>query len=633
VIDHDNDYREILEVRKTKRLTLCKILLCISIVFLLVFGLLSVQDGLHLFGGLLLFCMLVGCISLFLLHHKKQLKLPVYLLNGELMVLAVILLVTGGVENTGMLWLYPLLAFNIFINRFWSAVLLYAVFFVFSCLLLFTPLSSFLLTSYSLVESIRFEFSLLALYLVCLATLKSEERAYESLLQMYNDDIRQLAYFDALTELPNRHSFILNLTAAIQQAEQSKHNLALLYIDLDNFKQVNDIYGHEAGDRLLLAFSQQLKQVVRATDIDSEHDMHGIARLGGDEFVVMLENIESPTIANVVAQRILNIFEQGVIVAGANKPVCASIGISVYPHDATLPAQLLRYADLAVYEAKNKGRNRLEFYTQELSYAIKRRQHIESCLKLALEQDLLSLAYMPIFKSSNLELVAVEVLVRCQHLALDGIGPEEFIPVAEKSDLIKKIDLWVLEHSLVNMVKLQQDTHFNGRFSINISGIELLSEYFPSKVQSLLAKYHVAPSCIELEITETALVHDDGRGIEMLKQLRELGVSLALDDFGTGYTAFNQLVHYPVDCLKIDRSFVTDLNSEHHARNKMVAFIHRLANLYQLRVVAEGVETKKQLEYLQQIECELVQGSYLSEPLALQQLIELIGPGQHHLQG
>jgi len=633
VIEQKQEYREILKLRQIKRLMLCKILLCISIVFLLVFGLLSIQSFSYVFGAMLLACMVVGCISLYLLHYKSDLKLPVLLLNIEFFLLAIVLLVTGGVEDTGMLWLYPLLAFNIFVNRFWPAALLYGSFLVLSTLLLFTPLSGLLLTSYSLIESIRFECTLLALYLVCLAALKSEESGYDSLLQIYNDDVQHLAFFDSLTELPNRRSFTLNLDTALQQAQKDHHNLALLYIDLDNFKQINDIYGHDVGDRLLLAFARQLKEVVRATDIDNAETMHGIARIGGDEFVVMLKNIESPAIAKVVGERILNIFERGVVVAGTKKPVYASIGIAIYPSDTTSSDELLHHADLAMCEAKNKGRNRLEFYTEQINQQIHHRQYIEDALKLALEQDLLSLVFMPIFNSSSLEIAAIEVLVRCQNLAAQDIGPEQFIPIAEKSDLIQKIDLWVLENSFINIAKLQQQTNFKGRFSINISGVELLSESFPLKVQALLTRYDIAPSTIELEITETALVLDDKKGIAMLKQLRVLGLSLALDDFGTGYTAFNQLLRYPVDCLKIDRSFVADLSSEHHARNKMVAFINSLANLYQLRVVAEGVETQQQLEYLQQIQCELVQGCYLSQPVVFERLVELLGSERHHSLG
>jgi EAL domain-containing protein (putative c-di-GMP-specific phosphodiesterase class I) len=273
-----------------------------------------------------------------------------------------------------------------------------------------------------------------------------------------------------------------------------------------------------------------------------------------------------------------------------------------------------------MYEAKRNGRNRFEFYSEEIAKKLRERHHISENLKLALQQNLFSLVYMPLYDCETLEVVGIEVLLRYEKLILEGIGPDLFIPVAEKTNLIKEIDLWVIENSIIDLIELQSKDNFKGKLCINISGVELQNELFPTQVRALFEKYHVVPSTIEFEITETAFVLNSEKSIVILEELRNLGVSLALDDFGTGYTAFSQLIHYPADCLKIDRSFVDALFSNSAPLNKMVPIIKSLAELYELRVVAEGVETKEQLEYLQSIGCDWVQGYFLSRPLPLFEL-------------
>jgi diguanylate cyclase (GGDEF)-like protein len=534
------------------------------------------------------------------------------------------LLITGGKSNTGILWVYPIVAINLFINRFWPAVFVFCIFSVASILLLFTPLSSLLMTSYSLTEAIRFMLTMLALNSICLAALRSEEQAYQTIMRLHEDDIRQMAYYDTLTGLPNRWSFKTNLERALTRAGKDKQHIGLLYIDLDNFKQVNDQYGHEAGDRLLLKFSERLWESIRPTDQFFKPQTESLARLAGDEFVVLLPDIKEPLEASAVATRILNIFEGGFDVDGVTHMIYASIGIAVYPDDATEPANLLHHADMAMYDAKHNGRNCFRFFTQRIAETLHERQRIEKGLKLALSKELFSLVYMPIFDCKDNTIAAIEVLLRCQSPELEGLGPDQFIPVAEATGLIKDIDLWVLNNALQALVILQSDHHFKGKVCINISGVELHNEQFPAQVKSQLDHHKVAPEDVELEVTETAFVAGDTACLETLKALDELGVSLALDDFGTGYTAFNQLIHYPADCLKIDRSFVNDLFSEREARNKMVMFIQNLAKLYELRVIAEGVETEAQFTYLKDLGCDWAQGYYLSRPLPWDDLLKLL---------
>ncbi|GEA01314.1 hypothetical protein KUL17_02110 [Alteromonas sp. KUL17] len=514
-----------------------------------------------------------------------------------------------------MLWIYPIAAINLFINRFWPAVVVFCIFSITSILLLFTPLSSLLMTSYTLVEAIRFILTTLALNLICLAALRSEEQSYETIIKLHDDDIRQMAFYDTLTGLPNRWNFKTNLQRVIDRATKDKQKVGLLYIDLDNFKQVNDQYGHEMGDKLLLKFSEELWSEIRPSDHVLKPQEESIARLAGDEFVVLLPNIKDAFDAGTVATRILNIFDGGFEVDGITHLTYASIGIAVFPDDTAEPSELLHYADTAMYDAKQNGRNCFRFFTKEIADTIKQRQQIESGLRASLENDQFTLAFMPIFDCDNDDIVAVEVLLRCKAPELEDIGPDQFIPVAESTGLIKEIDLWVLEHALQSLVVLQQQHYFTGKMCINISGVELHNENFPPLVKRLLETHEVNPCSVELEVTETALVAGDKACLETLNALNELGVSLALDDFGTGYTAFSQLIHYPAHCLKIDRSFVSDLFSEKEPRSKMVLIIQNLAELYGLRVIAEGVETEEQLNYLKRHGCDWAQGYFLSRPL------------------
>lgn len=624
MIHKDESAREMLEVRAERRLLLCKIISVIGTAFLLVLGVISIKNEMMVLGSILLSCLLIGNFNLYLLYRIANIELSVHILNGILFTLSLTLLFTGGVENTGIYWVYPILAINLFINRFRSAVLLYGTFLIVSSLLLFTPLSEFLLTSYSLTVAIRFELTLIALYLICLTALYSQESAYNTIIKLHDEDIRKLAYYDSLTGLPNRWHIKTTLTRLLKRKSTDKQQVGILYIDLDNFKQVNDNYGHEVGDELLRTFSRRLKEVVRPTDIVGNDRVDDLARLAGDEFIVVLDGLNISLEAGLVAERILKVFEGGLEVGGATHSVFASIGIAIYPQDATSPEKLLHNADIAMYKAKENGRNRFEFYTREIAEKLQQRHQIEDALKSALVQDQLKLVFMPIYDCQTLELISVEVLLRCDTPAMCGVGPEQFIPVAERTNLIKDIDLWVINNSLASLVELQSTIGYRGKFCINISGVELQDDNFPSKVAALIRRHAVAPSCIEFEITETAIVQNDEQGIAILKQLRELGVSLALDDFGTGYTAFSQLIHYPADCLKIDRSFVGDLSSETDARNRMVKIIMNLAKLYELTVIAEGIETKEQLEYLQTIGCDRVQGFLLAQPLSWQNLVKLL---------
>ena len=614
--------REMMQVRHRRRFVLCQVLTNIGVIFLFALGGLSLYNDAFLLGSILVSNGLIGLVNLYLLKRSGNVERAALILSGILFVLCMSLLITGGKDNTGMLWIYPIAAINLFINRFWPAVVVFCIFSVTSTLLLFTPLSSLLMTSYTLVEAIRFILTTLALNLICLAALRSEEQSYETIIKLHDDDIRQMAFYDTLTGLPNRWNFKTNLQRVIDRASKDKQRVGLLYIDLDNFKQVNDQYGHEMGDKLLLKFSEQLWSEIRPSDQVLKPQEESIARLAGDEFVVLLPDIKDTINAGKVASRILDIFDGGFEVEGITHLTYASIGIAVFPDDAKEPSELLHFADTAMYDAKQNGRNCFRFFTQEIADTIKQRQKIEYGLRASLENDQLSLVFMPIFDCDNDDIVAVEALLRCNAPELEKIGPDQFIPVAESTGLIKDIDLWVIDAALQRLVTLQQQHNFTGKMCINISGVELNNEHFPSQVKRLLEIYAVAPCSVELEVTETALVAGNKACLDTLHALREVGVSLALDDFGTGYTAFSQLIHYPAHCLKIDRSFISDLFSGNDPRSKMVLIIQNLAELYGLRVIAEGVETEEQLNYLKRHGCDWAQGYFLSRPMAWDDLLK-----------
>ena len=622
--------QEMMAVRNRRRYRLCQVLTIIGVLFLFALGSVSFLDNNSLLGTLLISNAVVGLLNLYLLKKTGNVERAATILSVILIFLSMSLMITGGKSNTGILWVYPIAAINLFINRFWPAVVVSSTFSIASTLLLFTPLSGLLMTSYTVVESVRFILTLVALNTICLAALRSEEQAYRTIMQLHDDDIRKLAYYDALTGLPNRWTFKNNLERLLTRAGKDKQRIGLLYIDLDNFKQVNDHYGHDAGDQLLLKFSERLWEAIRPTDQLFTPQSESLARLAGDEFVVLLPNIKAPIDASIVASRILDIFKGGFEVDDVVHNVYASIGIAVYPDDATTPSDLLHQADAAMYDAKDHGRNCFRFFTQDIAESLRLRQQIESGLKNALSAQQFSLVYMPIFDCSRGNIVAFEVLLRCENPELGGIGPDHFIPVAEATGLIKDIDLWVIENTFEALVILQREHHFMGKACINISGVELHNEQFPAQVGHFLKRYNLAPESVEFEITETAFVAGDSACLHTLNALDALGISIALDDFGTGYTAFSQLIHYPADCLKIDRSFVNDLFSEREARNKMVMIIQNLAQLYKLRVIAEGVETEAQLTYLKELGCDWAQGFYLSPPLVWETLITRLNEPQTH---
>jgi diguanylate cyclase (GGDEF)-like protein len=399
------------------------------------------------------------------------------------------------------------------------------------------------------------------------------------------------------------------------------HAISLFYFDVDDFKKINDTYGHPIGDELLVAICQKVKSIISEMDFERRYSF---ARLAGDEFVLTITDCDKEK-AIQVSRRIGQVLTDPIPVSGCEVKVGISLGLA-YSSDkkATFKA-LLSQADSAMRCAKEQGKGRFKVFDDSLASAIYLKKSIAENLKNALINQDFSLRFMPIFSCSDLQPMRVEVLIRCESDAMQGVTPDVFIPIAEEFGIIQNIDLWVVETSFAAM-----QTHFLALglfcpvFCINISAIELLNSSFPKQLKKLMHKYQVPSEYVELEITETSLIEAGETSLRILKELKKLGVNLALDDFGTGYTAFNQLLNYPVDCLKIDRTFVADIDSEHASHLPMVNAIMSIAQSYNLATVGEGVETQGQLDYLRSVSCDYVQGYYLAKPLLLDDYLVLL---------
>ncbi len=612
----------LVEVEANKRRLILASVSLFGFVLLSIYGVAHISIDESRLGSFYVICAAFCAANLVYLYKRTSYAIPLAVLNTTLGGICVVLLYRGMTEGFEPYWLFPVLCISLLINRFAhalaSAVLLVAL-----------TMAAQMLGGLSLLDTpfaensgLRLLLSLSSMACIVLVTVYRTERASKLLLELHEEDVHRLAYYDSLTGLANRPSYLRWLGKVLERARNDSHGLAVLYIDLDNFKQINDRYGHREGDRVLVEFGNRLANCVRpqdgATRLYADED---VARLAGDEFVITLHNLREPADAAQVAHRILALFENGFRVDGLTHPISASIGITFSECDKLDAETLLNQADSAMYHAKQTGKNTMSFFSKSIAEAVSERRNIEQALQVALAQDLLHLHYMPIFSSNSLEMVGVEALIRSRHPLLDAAGPERFIPVAEVSGQIRSIDAWVLRQAVGMQSQLRELAAFTGRMSINVSATELHNPELPVTLAACLAEHGVPPEDIEIEITETALIIGDELSLRTLHQIRDTGVSICLDDFGTGYTAFSQLMNYPVSTLKIDRSFVQQIFSGDKTHRKMAGMLKKLAALYELQVIAEGVETAQQLKYLKRIGCDSVQGYFLARPMTAEDLI------------
>ena len=452
--------------------------------------------------------------------------------------------------------------------------------------------------------------------IVCLAQDNRERKRRE-------EQVHRLAYFDSVTELPNRVLFKQMLGKAVAAAVRHHRTLAVLFLDLDRFKRVNDTFGHAVGDRLLQAFAGRLEGCLRAEDAVArlvEDDFSTIARLGGDEFTVLLSSVGTAHDAARVAARILAALSRPFDLGGREAVIGTSIGIALFPGDGDDPDSLLKNADTAMYHAKEHGRNRYQFYSEGLGERALQRLTLETELRKAIELQAFTLHYQPQIEIDSGRVIGVEALLRWRHPRLGAIAPKEFIPLAEETGLIVPLGTWTLRTACRQAKSWLEAGVGPLRMAVNVSNVQLRQPSFVGQVREILAETQLPPEYFELEITETTAMSNPEVTAARLRELRAMGIQIAIDDFGTGYSSLNYLKSFPLTRVKIDRVFITDLlsNSEDAA---IVGAIIAMARSLQLCVVAEGVENDAQLEHLRREKCDEMQGFLASPPLPAEDVV------------
>ncbi|MDZ7644454.1 MAG: EAL domain-containing protein [Woeseiaceae bacterium] len=431
--------------------------------------------------------------------------------------------------------------------------------------------------------------------------------------------IRYLARIDALTKVPNRMQFQHLLQRAIAKAKRGRKSLCLLYIDVDKFKEINDTFGHLAGDATLETVADRLSAALPENTV--------IGRLAGDEFAVIVDGLSnsSGTLQHLdkLARTVLDRLADPFYVQGHEVFMTASMGIASYPTDAPDVIDLIRNADAALYHAKKNGGNAFAYYSPEMNEAVVERLMTKSKLKRAFERDELLVHYQPKYNIETGEVVGAEALVRWELPERGIILPSDFIPIAEETNLIVEIGEWVLDRVCEDFRFWQRSVSSPGRVSVNLSLKQLRQANFISRITGILRSYQVSPTSLELEITETTLMENPARTIKLLDELYGLGLHLAIDDFGTGYSSLSALQQFPISTLKIDKSFVQDIAVNPDDATIVATIVHMGRSL-QMDVVAEGVETEEQLNYLQSLQCTYVQGLLFGDPMSSDNYLELL---------
>ncbi len=444
------------------------------------------------------------------------------------------------------------------------------------------------------------------------------------------DRLRQMAYYDSLTSLPNRRLFTEQLDLLLRLSKRNKEMMALLFLDLDNFKRINDSLGHSAGDLLLREVGKRLSNCVRDSDVVAHYVESGsaridVSRLGGDEFTVVLNQLDSPESAGVVAQRLINALTQPMIIEGHELVVTPSIGIAISPDDSSNVEGLLKAADTAMYHAKSSGKNHFLYYHSDMDAAGVDRLKLETDLRKAVERNELVLYYQPQVDTQTGSVVGAEALMRWQHPEHGLVPPFKFIPLAEEMGLIGALGEWGLQEACRQMVELQSLGLNLPKMSVNVSALQF-NPAFIKRVTEVLHETGLRPSRLELELTEGIMMDDTDATLRALDDLKELGVSLSIDDFGTGYSSLSYLSRFPLDELKIDRSFVIDYDKSENDASLIIAII-AMARSMKLKLVAEGVETHEQYHFLRQHGANVIQGFLFSKPVPAEELKPLLAPG------
>lgn len=434
-----------------------------------------------------------------------------------------------------------------------------------------------------------------------------------------NRKLHHLALHDSLTRLPNRSLLEDRILHAIASGERSGKRFAVMFLDLDRFKTINDSLGHHYGDKLLQGVAERLTQSLRAEDT--------VARLGGDEFVVLLEDVASPNMVAKIAQKLLETMAEPILVEGQKQSVSVSVGISIYPDDGTTLRELMSNADSAMYHAKKMGRANHQFFAPEMNAAAGARLKLEQALRRALEQDEFELHYQPKVDVASGEVMAMEALVRWRSPERGLVPPNEFIGVSEEIGLIIPLGAWVLREACRQNRAWQLAGLPRLRVAVNLSAYQFRQKDLPEFVASVLAETGMDATCLELEVTESVVMHNPMEASRILQRLHGQGIHISVDDFGTGYSSLSYLKQFRLDTLKIDRSFVRDISSDADDA-AIVRSVIALAHSLRLKVIAEGVETDEQLDYLRELGCDQYQGYLRSKPVPANQFEALLREAQ-----
>jgi diguanylate cyclase (GGDEF)-like protein/PAS domain S-box-containing protein len=451
-----------------------------------------------------------------------------------------------------------------------------------------------------------------------LKDITSRKKAEEE-LETQKNELDYQAHHDSLTGLPNRVYFHRKLQEGIDKSKLDDNKLALFFIDLDYFKEINDSLGHEVGDEVLKTVTSRLRESLRKDDI--------AARLGGDEFTVIMQSLEHGEDASLLAEKIIKALSAPMLIDGNKLQISCSIGISLYPDDAQEEKDLLKYADIAMYRAKDEGRSNFQFYNSEMIELVLERIRMESNLRNALKNEDFVVYYQPQVDGRTSKLIGMEALVRCTHKQMGIVSPSSFIPLAESTGMIVELDRFVMKSAMTQLAKWYGEGLNPGVLAMNLSAKQLQEKDFIAVLETMLIETKCKPEWLELEVTESQIIANPQEAVKMLNRISDMGIELAVDDFGTGYSSLAYLKELPINKLKIDQSFVKDLPFD---ENDIVITktIIGLAKSLNLRVIAEGVETKEQRDFLIENGCNSIQGHYYSNPKSAEGMRELLNKGK-----
>lgn len=440
----------------------------------------------------------------------------------------------------------------------------------------------------------------------------AEQKSLEKELISHKEHLVKLAHYDNLTSLPNRVFFNEMLNKTIKHATRHKKMMAVLFIDLDRFKNINDAFGHAIGDRVLKEIADRFSAVLRAGDI--------LARLGGDEFIILLNDITHGKFASPVAEKLLQSCSTPIKIENQEFSLTASIGISLYPNDGISLEDLQRNADIAMYKAKRAGSGIFQYFTKEMNLEAHEHIQMEVALRKAISNNEFVLHYQPKLNLKDGSIAGVEALIRWENPELGLITPTEFIPLAEETGLIMQIGEWALREACQTNKAWQTEGYQPICVAVNLSAKQFQHPDIAQLVASILSEAGLEPQYLELELTETAVMENVESAINKLNTIKQMGVKISVDDFGTGYTSISYLKQFPISVLKIDQSFIKNI-PENLNNTAITSAVIALAHTLEMKVVAEGVENAEQLQYLADHDCDMVQGYYLSRPLPEQKIV------------